>query len=205
MAERTPTRSEYLALKEERQLMLEGHQFLDEKRISLAHELLRQLAEYEERRDSYAAIHAKAVSTTAAAAARHGLEGLWVYPLRRQRPREPRYSRRSYLGLGLLTFQGLPIEEIEKPEPATFPSPEAEACAQVFSELTVLAADLALQATNLYRLLGEYRRTERRARALENVLLPDIDRSIRYMEEQLEAIDQEEAMRVRFVDRRPGA
>ena len=113
MAERTPTRSEYLALKEERQLMLEGHQFLDEKRISLAHELLRQLAVYEELRDDYAAGHIEAVSRTAAAAARHGLEGLWVYPVRWQRPQEPRYDRRPYLGLELLSFRELSIEQFE--------------------------------------------------------------------------------------------
>ena len=39
--------------------------------------------------------------------------------------------------------------------------------------------------------------TERRARALENVLLPEIDRSLRSIEEQLDAVDQEEAVRVR--------
>ena len=50
---------------------------------------------------------------------------------------------------------------------------------------------------NLRRLAREYRRTERRARALENVLLPEIDLSLRYIEEQLDALDQEEAVRVR--------
>jgi len=40
-------------------------------------------------------------------------------------------------------------------------------------------------------------RTERRARALENVLLPEIEGSLHYMDEQLETMDQEEAIRVR--------
>jgi V/A-type H+/Na+-transporting ATPase subunit D len=44
---------------------------------------------------------------------------------------------------------------------------------------------------------GEYIRTERRARALENVVLPEIEGSLRFMDEQLEAMDQEEAIRVR--------
>ena len=47
------------------------------------------------------------------------------------------------------------------------------------------------------RLIEEYRRTERRARALENVLLPEIDHSLKFIEEQLDAVDQEEAVRVR--------
>jgi V/A-type H+-transporting ATPase subunit D len=52
-------------------------------------------------------------------------------------------------------------------------------------------------AGNLRRLAREYTRTERRARALENVVLPEIDVSLRFVEEQLDAVDQEEAVRVR--------
>jgi V/A-type H+-transporting ATPase subunit D len=50
---------------------------------------------------------------------------------------------------------------------------------------------------SLHRLIREYVRTERRARALENVVLPEIDESLRFIEEQLDAVDQEEAVRVR--------
>ena len=59
----------------------------------------------------------------------------------------------------------------------------------------------------LRRLIREYVRTERRARALENVVLPEIDGSLRFIEEQLDAVDQEEAVRVRNAARggQPGA
>lgn len=199
MAERTATRSEYLALQEERQLMQEGHQFLDEKRISLAQELLRQLAEYERLLSEYARAHADAVTHLAAAAARHGLEGLGVYPPRLGNPGDPAFSRRGFLGQELLVFETLDAKALSRPALPAIPSPEAEYCAAAFSALVELAAAMALSSANLRRLTAEYRRTERRARALENVLLPDIDRSIRFMDEQLEAVDQEEALRVRFV------
>lgn len=201
MAERTPTRSEFLALKEERQLMQEGHQFLDEKRISLAQEILRQLADYETLLAEYDSEHRQAVTQLAAAAARHGLEDLWVYPPRQGTPGAPDYSRRRYLGQELLDFKAMPAEKPGSTAAPAFPSPEAERCAPCFSRLTALAAKQALVAANLRRLTAEYRRTERRARALENVLLPEIDRNIRFMDEQLEAVDQEEALRVRFVSR----
>ena len=58
-------------------------------------------------------------------------------------------------------------------------------------------AELAACAASLRRLIREYVRTERRARALENVVLPEIDGSLRFIEEQLDAVDQEEAVRVR--------
>ena len=201
MADRTPTRSEYLALKEERQLMQEGHQFLDEKRISLAQEMLRQLSTYESLQEEYHAAHRAAVAQLAAAAARHGLEDLGVYPPRQATPGAPQYKQRRYLGQQLLDFEEMPLEALTRPAAPTFPSPEAELCVPRFNQLVTLAAEQALVAANLRRLVVEYRKTERRARALENVLLPEIDNSIRFMEEQLEAVEQEEALRVRFVSR----
>jgi V/A-type H+-transporting ATPase subunit D len=57
--------------------------------------------------------------------------------------------------------------------------------------------ELAACVASLRRLIREYVRTERRARALENVVLPEIDESLRFIEEQLDAVDQEEAVRVR--------
>jgi V/A-type H+-transporting ATPase subunit D len=75
------------------------------------------------------------------------------------------------------------------------------ACAAAFRELVTDHAALAACAGNLRRLIAEYVRTERRARALENVLLPEIDVSLRFVEEQLDAVDQEEAVRVRNAGR----
>ena len=49
---------------------------------------------------------------------------------------------------------------------------------------------------NLYRLLREYRLTERRSRALENVILPEIKQSLREMSLHLEELDLEDAIRV---------
>ena len=81
-------------------------------------------------------------------------------------------------------------------------SPEARACRAAFIALLALLAPLAAGRNNLERLAAEYRRTERRARALENVLLPEIDRSLATIEEQLELADQEEALRIRMAGRR---
>ena len=70
-------------------------------------------------------------------------------------------------------------------------------CAAAWLELVRTAAESAALAGNLRRLTAEYVRTERRARALENVVLPDIDATLQRISEQLDAVDQEEAVRVR--------
>lgn len=194
----TPTRSAYLELKDERQLIQEGYEFLDEKRMIVAQEMLRQLAAYRESLAAYTTAHGEAVAALAGATARHGLEGLTVYPPADLEDWELQRSTHRFLGVELIEPEGTSGESCRGLPPA-FPSPEAELCGQRFVSLVSLSADLAARATNMRRLITEYVRTERRARALENVLLPEIDDSIGFMEEQLEALEQEEALRVRFV------
>ena len=73
-------------------------------------------------------------------------------------------------------------------------SPEAEACQRVFAALLDAAAPLAAVAGNLERLSLEYRRSVRRARALQDVLLPELDQTVADIETRLEEIEQEDAI-----------
>lgn len=196
----TPTRSAHLELKDERLLIQEGYEFLDEKRMIVAQEMLRQLDAHRESLAAYASAHVEAVAALAAATSRHGLEGLSVYPRLELEGWgcEDRYYR--FLGVELIDPR-FPEVGWGPVAPAVVPSPEAIRCRDRFAALLPLAAELAARAANMRRLIDEYVQTERRARALENVLLPEIDDNIRFMEEQLEAVDQEEALRVRFAGR----
>ena len=102
----------------------------------------------------------------------------------------------------MLSPKRMPVSVTSRPgAPAALPSVEAESCREAFAALTILAVELAVRTTNLKRLIAEYVRTERRARALENVLLPDIERSLQVMAEQLEAVEREESLRVRYAGR----
>jgi len=77
------------------------------------------------------------------------------------------------------------------------PSPEAQQCHRHFSQLVFNAATLAGITRNLQRLYQEYQKTSKRARALEDILLPEIDSSLTQIETALEDLDREEAIRVR--------
>ena len=63
---------------------------------------------------------------------------------------------------------------------------------------------LAGVSGNLHRLLAEYRRTERRARALENVILPELAQALAQVSGYLEEMDLEDAIRVRIKAARGG-
>jgi V/A-type H+-transporting ATPase subunit D len=191
----TPTRAALLELQDERRAMREGYEFLDEKRLVLAAEMLREIKRYEEEHAAFETALGEAATALREAVARHGLDGVQVYPAVPLRKVELETKRHALLGVSL--YEATLTVEAGKAPLALNPSPEAERCRRVFLALVTRAAPLAVRGANLERLRHEYRRTERRARALEDVLIPEIDEILRALEARLEEIEQEEALRVR--------
>lgn len=191
------TRSVLLELRDERRFTREGHDFLDQKRMLVAGEMLRWLRRYEERRAELSAAHEAARRALAEAVALHGLEELLLMPPGQFDVGGLDLSTDNFLGVPLVHAAGTPHAEPPPPD-AVHPSPEARRAADRFQKLLSAAASLAVVEGNLLRLLDEYRRTERRARALENVILPELDLTVKEVDDQLEEQDLEEATRLRL-------
>jgi V/A-type H+-transporting ATPase subunit D len=199
-ADQAPTRAAVLELRAERGVVEEAYDFLDEKRLLLAAELLRQLDRYETLGDELAKKTGAARDRLLAAVKRHGLQGLGVYPPLPLDSVSIETSRRNLMGVTLLETTAVMSAAASAP-PAARPSAEAEACREIFRELFILGAQQAGVSGNLYRLLAAYRATERRARALENVILPEIEQLLNRMTTYLEEVDMEDAIRARSVQR----
>lgn len=199
MREVTPTRSTAIELADERRLMRQGYQFLDEKRMLLATEMLGQLKTYQQRSDALIAAIRQAAAALAAAVERHGLDQLQLYP-KPLPPAVPEAGRSLFLGLVMLSA-GEPPQAVANAPGTVDPSPEAKACRAAFERLLWMSADLAARTGNLNRLAREYRRTERRARALEKVLLPEVEDAIKMIDEQLDMMEREEVVRTRWSNR----
>jgi len=191
----TPTRSVVLELRDERRAMHEGYVFLDEKCLLLAGEMLRELAHYAELWQGFRVAWDVAVAALQAAVARHGLDGLQVYPPPDLAGASVRRRPRSLMGVRL---QEAELVAMAGPAPpAVDRSPEAEACRRAFAHLLELTVPVAAVAGNLERLSLEYRRAVRRARALQDVLLPELDRDVYEIETRLEELEQEDAISMR--------
>lgn len=190
------TRVALLELRDERRLVQEGYDLLDEKRVMLATETLRELRAHAGAQAGLDAAWREAREALGRAIEVHGFDDLTVEPPCPLESAVLRQEQRLFLGLSLVEarLEDAPCVPRDEPVRAT---PELRACALAFRRLAAGLVEQAARAANLRRLVEEYRRTERRARALENVLLPEIDRSLRFIEEQLDAVDQEEAVRVR--------
>jgi V/A-type H+-transporting ATPase subunit D len=126
--------------------------------------------------------------------ARHGLDALQVHPAA---PADARLDvrTRSLMGVRLMEAK---LALARQPARAAFDrSPEADACREAFAALAAVAAELAASVGNLERLHFEYRRAVRRARALEDVLLPEVDRTLADIETRLAELEQEDAIWMR--------
>lgn len=195
--EQAPTQAAVLELREERVVVSEAYDFLDEKRLLLAAEMLRQLEVYDQLTGRIAAVTADAAQSLRAATARHGLQGLSVYPAASLEEAVIGMQERNFMGVTLVdTDLTLPASAGDDVAMACNPTSEAEQCRASFLELLKLTAVQAGVSGNLHRLSREYRVTERRARALENVILPEIEQSIRIMTGHLEELVFEDIIRV---------
>jgi len=193
--EQVPTRSAMLQLREEQGIIHEAYDFLDEKRLLLAAELLRQLNQYQKLLNKYEKLRQRAEQALVATVRRHGLQGTQVYPGHYLENADMGMTNWLFMGVNLMKTE-LKIPEAHNLAEVCQPSPEAEKCRHFFLEMVKLAAIIAGVSGNLHRLLAEYRRTERRARALENVVIPEIARKLRDMSTRLEELEQEDIVRV---------
>jgi V/A-type H+-transporting ATPase subunit D len=196
MREASPTRAALLELQDERRALHEGHVFLDEKCLLLAGEMLRQLQQHARLERQLGQAHEAAMDALRAALGRHGLQGLQVLP-----PREDPGTR---LGISASSLMGVPLQQAQwtpgppAPEPPSIaPSPELRACRRAFAAYAAAAAPLAAVNGNLERLSQEYRRSVRRARALQDVMLPELERDIAGIETGLEELEQQDALAMR--------
>lgn len=184
------TRIALLELGEERRTAREGYDLLDEKRMLLAARMLKLIATIADRRRTLGATRERAVVALRAALERHGLQELETLPVADVAFRTAIATERV-LGVELVTASA---QAEARGDVAT--SPEAHACAAAWRAVGSESVELAALECSLWRLSAEYARTERRASAIENVLLPELERGIATIEGGLEAIEQEDAVRV---------
>src|SRR5580658_6581095 len=194
------TRIAQLELKDEQRLVKEGYELLDEKRIRLVAEIRAQLKRLRRWQGDVRKARESAGGALIAALNRHGIDELSGYPSLSANQGELKFALTRLFGLELLEAQWHAGAARLTERPVN-PSPEARVCAREYRALLEPLVMTAVCSLNLRRLMREYVRTERRARAIENVLLPEIERSLQVVGEQLEILDQEEIARVR--ERRP--
>jgi len=197
-ARSSTSRADLLELKREHEVVEEGHRFLDEKRVLLARELLTRIARCERMQLEFDALEHSAHRALIDATGALGLEELQLYPPRDGTAFSLRRRHQNYLGIRL------PLLEVRTTIP---PGPVhrpvicrriTETVATAFAPLLEAATQLAAEHAALLRIEAEYRKTQRRVRALEKIMLPELVTAERTLQAALEEQELEEAVRVRL-------
>ena len=196
MSDYTATRSVAIALADERQAMQEGYVFLDEKCVLLAGAMLRELRCFDHAKSRLRAQQSQAATALAAALRRHGLQSLQCYPA--MPPEAITLSLRQRLLLNVPLIDASTTREPVATTEPLYVSPEAEDCRAAFLDFTQQLAVMAAMSGNLARLHREYRRSVRRVRALQDVLLPELEGEINDIETQLEELERDELLGARW-------
>lgn len=201
MAGGSASRADLLELRRERQVVEEGYRFLDEKRVLLARELLARIAGCEQLQARFETLERAAHTALIEATDALGLEELQLYPPRDGSAYATRRRYVSFLGLrlpALETTGHIPAQPVHRP---VIRRPPAETLGAAFAPLLPLAAELAAEHAALLRVEAEYQRTQRRVRALEKIMLPELAAAERALEASIEEQEIEEAVRVRLAVR----
>ena len=67
-----------------------------------------------------------------------------------------------------------------------------------------LVRQLAEVETSIYRLAVSIRKTQKRANALQNIVIPNFDHTIRFITDALEEKEREEFVRLKVIKRKTG-
>ena len=196
MADVAPSRSAILELRDERQAMVEGHAFLDEKCLAIAAEIVKELSRYLALEADLKRASREAARALAAAIARHGLAELGLHPVQAAGSVRLALQTRPVMGVKIAT--ATLAGERTPAIPPDWGSPEANACTAAFTALLEVSPKVGAAAANLERLSEEYRRSIRRARALDDVLIPEAARELAAMETGLEDLEREDAIAMRL-------
>ncbi len=192
-----PTKGNLMAYKKSLTLARTGYELLDKKRNILVREMMTLIDRAAEIQDKIDATYSKAYLALQKANIRMG----YIDDIAKSVPEEDslKLSYRSVMGVEIPIVT---IDRCESPElvyglQMTDPTiDEAYAC---FREVKRLTADLAEVENSVYRLADSIKKTQKRANALKNIMIPRFEQGVKFITEALDEKDREEFSRLKVI------
>jgi V/A-type H+-transporting ATPase subunit D len=182
------TRSAALELKREISVIEEGKGFLDKKQQLLARELLAEISNYEGSYARHIVLQRKLQLEFLELVRNYGVDllDLCVEP----EDQKVAYNQRAVFGVNLYALKNLAFVE-NVSDGVSYP---LENYVSLGREYLHIAAGLAAMEGNILRLRNEYLKTAQRTRALENVVLPELQTRSSAIDSALEEVEREDSI-----------
>lgn len=201
MAQTAPTKGNLNAAKRSRALADNGYELMDRKRNILIREIMELMDEAEdlqERIDStfseaYASMRLAEISM--GGSAQSGANAV---------PIDDSFSIRfrSVMGVELPVVSAEPEEPYGPPYGLAFTSSDLDDAYFKFAEVKELIRELAETENCIYRLAYAIKKAQKRANALQNIVIPGLDSEIARISDALEEKEREEFVRLKVVKAR---
>lgn len=198
MANLLPTKGNLIAAKRSRALAQTGYELMDRKRNILIRELMGMMDTAKQLQEQIDTVFTEAYAALQAANIRLGIcEGI-AEAVEVDDSLEIRY--RSVMGVELPRIPG----QSPPPRPEyglNETSSALDECYLKFYKVKELTRRLAEVETSIYRLADAIRKTQKRANALQNIVIPDLDGTVRFITDALEEKEREEFARLKVIKR----
>lgn len=200
MSNTIPTKGNLMAARRSRILAENGWQLMDKKRNILIRELMDLIDEadaLQSRIDS--TFHAAYEALRAARVSLGGLEGLAAHG---EVDESVRLRWRSIMGVEIPTVTADAVDASELPYALIDTDSELDKAYFRFTEVKSMLAQMAEIETTVYRLAFAIQKSQKRANALQNIVIPDLEKDISRICEALEEKEREEFVRLKVIKAR---
>lgn len=189
-----PTKSNLLKMKEEIKTARQGHSLLDRKRQVLILELMRLSYQYKELNRKVEEAFQKAMQSFKRAVVLMGEEEVERASLLMPRTLQIDITLRGVMGVPLPQLS-IPVKKFHLNTSLLETSAAWDDLARAFYELLELLAEWITIKISLVRVAREIQKTQKRVNALEKIIIPSYEETIKYIEDALAETEREEFFR----------
>ena len=198
MANVLPTKGNLMAAKRSRALAKTGYELMDRKRNILIRELMTLMDTAKELQGQIDTVFTQAYAALQAASIRLGVCDRIAETVAVDDSLSLQY--RSVMGVELPHIPGAsppPRPEYGLSETSSL----LDDCYLKFYRVKELTRKLAEVETSIYRLAQSIKKAQKRANALQNIVIPGLDENIRFITDALEEKEREEFVRLKVIKR----
>ena len=201
MAAILPTKGNLMSARRSRALAVTGYELMDRKRNILIREMMGLMESAKWVQTQIDAVFADAYAALQKANVRMGLCDRIAEGVEIDNTLELQY--RSVMGVEIPHMVG--TAPPPRPEYGFVHTTSAlDECYVKFHRVKELVRELAEVETSIYRLAEAIKKTQKRANALQNIVIPGFDATIRTITEALEEKEREEFVRLKVIKRNQG-
>jgi V/A-type H+-transporting ATPase subunit D len=196
-----PTRMELLKLKDREKLAVKGHSLLKEKRNALIMEFFNILERVKGSRENVEDILKEAYKDLTAAQVVMGDLAVKKSAMSVKESVEIDIDSRSVMGVvvPLIESQTSQRTMVERGYGFLDTSVKLDEAASKFEESLKLIIELGEIEKTIILLAGEIESTKRRVNALEHIIIPKLENTVKYIEMRLEEMERENFVRLKMI------